>query len=342
MAPAVVVLLLLGVAWLAEVSTMAPALPTSLERYLSDVVHPSAAERRRLLSGAPLTKMLDGDTSRQVSVFGAIWINGSPSRYVEAVNNIETFEDGRAFKRTRRISTPPRVEDFDDLRLPETAVADLRMCRLGDCAVKLDAQGIEAFRTQIDWNAPDRHAAAEALMRRVAFERSQAYLAGGNRRLPVYQDKPMPISAAEEFRALAADLPVLTTHLPDVHQYLLDYPQARLPGVSSFLYWQETEFGLKPTIRISHLMIREQADVVVVATKMIYANHYFRSALELRVLIPDPARGPGFWFTTVVSSRTDGLSGFTGLFVRRRVRSEAREGTESVLLNTKRKLETPR
>ena len=78
---------------------------------------------------------------------------------------------------------------------------------------------------------------------------------------------------------------------------------------------------------------------LVVASKMIYANHYFRSALELRLLIPDPARGPGFWFVTVVSSRTDGMTGFTGIFVRRKVRSEAREGTTMVLINTKKKLE---
>ena len=55
---------------------------------------------------------------------------------------------------------------------------------------------------------------------------------------------------------------------------------------------------------------------------MIYASHYFLTGLELRVLMPDPTRGAGFWFVTVNRSRADGLSGFTGMFVRRRVRSE--------------------
>ena len=130
--------------------------------------------------------------------------------------------------------------------------------------------------------------------------------------------------------------------MPNLRTYLLEYPKVDLPDATSFLYWQETEFGLKPTIRISHLTIREGADDTVVASKMLYASHYFWTALELRVLVPDPARGPGFWFATVSRSRSDGLSGFTGLIVRRRVQSEARDGALAALRLTKRKLEQGR
>jgi hypothetical protein len=77
------------------------------------------------------------------------------------------------------------------------------------------------------------------------------------------------------------------------------------------------EAGLKPTIRISHLTIREGPDDTMVASKMLYGSHYFWTALELRTLVPDPARGPGFWFVTVSRSRSDGLGGFTGMIVRK-------------------------
>jgi hypothetical protein len=46
-------------------------------------------------------------------------------------------------------------------------------------------------------------------------------------------------------------MPELTTHLPNMRRYLLGFPKVSLPEVSSFLYWQETEFGLKPVIRIN-------------------------------------------------------------------------------------------
>src|SRR6185295_7523091 len=99
-------------------------------------------------------------------------------------------------------------------------------------------------------------------------------------------------------------------------------------------------FGLKPTIRISHLVVQQRPDQTVVASKMLYASHYFVTALELRVLIPDPARGRGFWFVTINRSRADGLGGLVGRLVRGRVRNEVRLGTLAVLRATKTALET--
>lgn len=320
-------------------STASAGLPPAFDRYLNMVVRPSAAERRRLEAGEPVAKLLDGDTHLQVSVFGAIWIDAPIARYLEALRNIETFEQGKSFRITRRISSPPRPEDFTDLRLTGDIVSDLGDCRVGSCPLKLDERTIGSMQAQINLASPQRQAAADAWMRKVALNYTQAYLAGGNAQLPVYQDKPAPVSAADEFRAMVNDIPMLTAYLPNVHRYLLDYPNAALPGASSFLYWQEVEFGLRPTLRISHLTILENPENVVVASRMVYANHYFRSALELRMLMPDPARGRGFWFVSVVSSRTDGMTGFTGLFVRRKVRSEAREGTTTMLVNTKKKVE---
>ena len=46
-------------------------------------------------------------------------------------------------------------------------------------------------------------------------------------------------------------------------------------------------------------VIQEGAEETVVASKMLYAGHYFWTGLELRVLIPDPSRTPGFWFVNV-------------------------------------------
>ena len=75
---------------------------------------------------------------------------------------------------------------------------------------------------------------------------------------------------------------------------------------------------------------------------MLYANHYFWTALELRVLAPDPARGAGYWFMTVSRSRSDGLSGFVGRLLRGHVRNEAQKGVLAALSATKRTFETIR
>ena len=134
-------------------------------------------------------------------------------------------------------------------------------------------------------------------------------------------------------------MPGLIKNLPEIRRYLLGFPEEMLPGSTSFLYWQETEFGLRPTIRISHVAIREGPDDTVVASKMLYASHYFWTGLELRVLLPDGRRGQGFWFVTVNRSRSDGLSGFTGVVVRGAVRRGVRDGALTGLQTTKRILE---
>ena len=112
-----------------------------------------------------------------------------------------------------------------------------------------------------------------------------------------------------------------------------------LPNADSFLYWQNAKFGLKPTIRINHLTIANEQTHVVVVSKMLYASHYFWTAIELRVLVPDPARGEGFWFANVNRSRSDGLDGFTGSVIRGKVRGEAQNSMQAALKGTKTRME---
>jgi hypothetical protein len=240
---------------------------------------------------------------------------------------------------TKRISTPPQLEDFAELRLPDEDLSDLRSCRVGDCEIKLGERPLLSLRAEVEWNSFDAHLAANAIMRRFAHQYVLGYLEGGNDRLAVYRDSSRPTFVGQEFGAMVGEMPSLTTYWPNMRRYLLRYPRASLPDSTSFLYWQEAQFGLKPTIRINHLVIREGKEDTIVASKMLYASHYFWTALELRVLVPDPSRGTGFWFVMVNRSRSDGLSGFTGFFVRGRVRNEAQSGVLGALRLTKARLE---
>ena len=315
------------------------ALPARVEAYLNSAGTLSAHERRLLAGGQPVTKLLAADESKEVAVLGAVWIDAPLRKYVEAVTDIEHFENGGAFKVTKRIGEPPQLKDFDALRLPEEDFDDLRTCRMGDCEVKLGEQALRRFQSDIDWKAPNARHAADALMRRLALEYVTRYLQGGNEQLAVYRDSSRPTFVAQEFREMVDRMPELTAQMPNLHRYLLEYPNVTLPGATSFVYWQVTEFGLKPTIRISHLTIREGPEDTVVASKMLYASHYFWTGLEIRALVPDPARKTGFWFITVNRCRSDGLSGFTGMFVRRHVRRAVQQGALAGLRTTKRTLE---
>jgi len=315
------------------------ALPSRLDTYLTQMVKIAPAERKQLTDGAAIAKLLDGDSGKEVSVFGAIWIDAPFRRYVEAVKDIERFERGGGFKVTKRISAPVRLEDFADLHLPKADVEDLRTCRVGDCDLKLGEDAIKRFRSEVDWAGSNTQAGADAVMRKLALEYVTGYMQRGNKHLAVLRDKSRPTFVEQEFRAMIEGMPELTNYLPDIRRYLLEFPSGPLPGATSYLYWQETEFGLKPTIRISHVVIREGPDDAVVASKMLYATHYFWTGLELRALVPALSRGRGFWLLMVSRSRSDGLSGFTGTVIRGRVGSEVRNGTLAALRSTKDTLE---
>ena len=325
----------------ATVAGAQPSLPSLLSSFLSEEAHATPSDREALIAGKPLVKLLDADPSIEMAVLGAVWVNAPRRLYVEQVKNIEAFERGGAFRITKRISDPPDAADFAALTISDQDFADLKNCRIDDCVFKLDAEGLQTLRAEVDWRKPTAKAEATALFRRLALDYVKGYRDGGNARLGVHRDRERPTFVAREFRSLIDRLPRLAAELPDLRRYLLEYPNASLNNASDFLYWQETQFGLRPTVRISHLVIQDTSEQTVVASKMLYASHYFWTALELRVLLPDPARGPGFWLVTVNRSRSDGLSGFTGRVIRVRVRSEVEDGTRGALTAIKTRLESP-
>jgi PAS domain-containing protein len=316
------------------------ALPAALASFLADEAHASASDRDLLLAGEPFIKLLDADPAREVAVLGALWVNAPSTLYVQQLKRIEELERGRAFPITKRISEPPVPEDFAAMEMSGKDFDDLKGCKIGDCLVKLDAEAMRTLRAEVDWSRPTAKAEAAAVFRRLALQYVDAYREGGNARLAVYRDKDRPAFVASEFRSMIDRLPRLAGEWLDLKRYLLEYPEATLPNSSDFLCWQEVQFGLRPTIRINHLVIQERPDLTVVASKMLYASHYFWTALELRVLLADPARGPGFWLVTVTRSRSDALGGFTGRAIRGRVRTEAQNGMRAALTGVKRRLES--
>jgi hypothetical protein len=283
--------------------------------------------------------MLESDASKEVAVFGAVWISAPVERYLETVRDVERFESGDAFRVTKKVSSPPRLDDFAQLTIPTEDVQDLRSCKVARCELKLSESAIQRMRNDIQWNRSDAGEQVNRLARQIALEYVTSYLKGGNAELAVYRDSDRPTFVAQEFASMIARLPALGEFMADVRHYLLDYPKASLPDSESFVYWQEANFGLKPTIRINHLVIARDANGAIVASKMLYASHYFWTALELRALVRDPQRGPGFWFVTESRSRSDGLSGFVGRLLRGKVRGEAEKGTAAVLQLTKTKME---
>src|SRR5262249_5029602 len=154
--------------------------PPDLDAYFTRYVKLDSAARADLLAGKPVTKMLDSDASKEVAVFGAVWVNAPIDRYLAAVRDIEHFESGGAFRVTKKLGSPPRLDDFAQLSLSDDDVKDLRSCRVSQCEVKLAASAIDRMRRDVDWTRPDAREQANRLARQIAFEYVTEYLQGGN------------------------------------------------------------------------------------------------------------------------------------------------------------------
>jgi len=333
------------VALLASTALIPQAEPArELDRFLKRFIGFADSDIQALDRGQVVVKMLKTDLDREIAVFGAVWIDAPPSLYVERSKDIESFEKGGGFLLTKAVSSPPTLENFDALQISDEDLKDLRNCKLGDCEIKVSAPLLERLQTEVKWNAPDHRQKVNAILSQAALDYFLAYQRGGNQELAIYRDQKRPTFIAEEFGSMVEKSDFLPIYLPEFHRYLLDYPKATLPGATDVFYWQTVDFGLKPVTRLNHLTVyRAPLDVeaYAVASKQLYANHYFHTALELRFLIRDRRRpeAAGFYFLNLNRSRSDGLTGFTGALLGRTIRNKTRDGMETAMAAVKKRME---
>jgi hypothetical protein len=204
---------------------------------------------------------------------------------------------------------------------------------------------MQSLRQQIDWASPQAANQAQAVIRRAFTDYVATYQKVGDAALAVNYDKDKPQAIREDFHRLLQHSLHLFQHDPQLANYLEKYPQARPSGIEDIFYWQNAEFGLKPVVRASHLIIhrRQQGGDVTyaIASKMLLASHYFRAALELKSLAPDGASpdGKSFYLICLNRSFVDGLTGVKGGLIRGTVKSRSRDSLASYLASVKQKIE---
>jgi hypothetical protein len=137
----------------------------------------------------------------------------------------------------------------------------------------------------------------------------------------------------------------LPQRLPDFYRYLLAYPNARPVNVEDRFYWARVKFGLKPTLRIVHMMSMRgkptDAVAYAIAEKQLYASHYFETALELSFCVrgSDDALKPGFYLIMAMGSEQAGLTGPKGSIVRKVAAGRSASSLKEALATIRNSLE---
>jgi hypothetical protein len=296
--------------------------------------------------GKAVAIILDSPTADQVFVFGAVYINSTPERYLQFASDIDALRKLPNYLALRKFSDPPQLADLTGFTLDDEDLKQLRNCKAGRCEVQLPNEAMEEFQSSVNWSAPDAADQANHLAQQMALQALLNYQRGGNAALGTYRDKNRPTVVAETFASLLSRSKAIPVYLPELREYLLNYPKTDARGIKSEFYWEKVNFGLKPTIRMVQAVIYQGQSVerpaYAVAVKQLYASHYFESALDLTVCVKDnehPVQ-PGFYLITMKGSQQAGLTGLKGGIVRKVAVDKTRSSLEKALSSIKQQLES--
>ena len=283
----------------------------NLYQLLRDDIGFSKNEFTEMKEGKVVTKRLETKVKQEIAVFSIVRINAQKEFFIQNYGkdgmNIETV----TAEETGKFSSSPELDDVRSFSMPSTDLKELAKCQICKCKVKAPADLIEEFR-QLDKSAPDFEAQANRLFRQVVVEYVQEYLKEGDAALVVYNDKENPIRLSEEFQDLLKGSLYMYKYVPELRTYLKEFPNGELHNVKNVFYWKKENFDGKakqPIISINHAVFYQRPDAdkgVIIASKQLYASHYFEAALGLTVIVDDPeSADPGFYLMHINRSRID-------------------------------------
>ena len=301
-----------------------------------------AGQIQDIHGGKAIAKVVDTHKPEEVFVFGAVYVDSTPERYLKLASDLDALRKLPNYLALRQFSPSPQLSDLDGFTFEDGDIKDLQHCTPGHCDVQLPAEVMEQFQRSVDWSASDRAAQANHLMQGLAIQALGKYQQGGNAALGTYRDKSHPTAVAETFASLLSEMNALPVYLPELHRYLLEYPNAPSDQIQSQFYWEKVNFGLKPTLRVVQAVefhgTTPGRPAYAVAVKQLYASHYFETALDLTVCVKDASRS-GFYLITVKGSQQAGLTGFKGSIVRKVAVDKTRSSLQRALVSMKQRLE---
>lgn len=315
-----------------------------LERFLGRCAHISKADLRALGQGQPVAKALNTNRKTDVSAFGIIRVNVPTEVFVQRFQNISAFKKSEYVLSIGKLSQVPQAADFAKLALDRSEIRELERCAVGDCGFQLSAEAIHLFRSELArCQNPKKQSRGTELFREMLLNYVRAYLADGNAALVRYRDQNPARSLACELRDMVADSAYLEEYVPELRGYLLNFPLDRPPDANSFVYWSKEKFGLKPVISVTHVTmyprIAPSASAVIVASKQIYASHYFGASLGLGAFLQFKSSPQRTYLMYLNRSRSGLLGGWLGFIKRPLVERRIRGGLLQNLQLARKKLE---
>jgi hypothetical protein len=324
--------------------TNAAEVPSALENFLRTAARFSDDDVEHASEGRAVAKLLHSEEKRELAVIGVVQAAITREFYLKKFRDITNFKRSYAVPQIGKFSDPPVMSDLDGLELPAGDLKDLKKCRPGECKLRLSDEYILRFRDEIGAEAPDYPEQATRFFREMLLDYMKVYLSGGNAVLAEYHDHEKPAPILRDLDEILEESPYILQYTPELFRYLKEFPRNPPKAVEDFVYWSREEFGLKPVVSVTHVTIYqgvgEDQPAVLIASKQIYASHYFDASLGLTALVEGGVDGSELQYLIYLNrTRAHGLGGTFSGVKRSLVGGRLRKSIEKTLFYTKARLE---
>jgi hypothetical protein len=289
--------------------------------------------------GQTVVRLLPVKDRREVAVSGLVGLQVPAEIFLQSFRENMFRKSSPAILEIGSFSAAPTLDDLQALTIEDRDLEDLKECVVGDCKLKLSATMIQRLQKEVDWEAPDFRIQATQLLKRMLLDYVRDYRARGDEALIEYNDQPDEVRLAEDQRALAAESSYINYIVPEFAPHLKGFTQPGMSVVENAIVWSKIKFGLKPVISVNHIMVykleRDSGPQILIASKQIYANHYFDSSLALTAFVNIPGANPGSYLIYENRSRADGLDGAFAKIKRGIVEGRAVNSLRTILESSK-------
>jgi hypothetical protein len=299
---------------------------------------------RELLSEADLTpdelaalenrevvvKSLRTEDKQEIATVAIVRMSDLPPVGINTFRGSLSQRKADALKAGGKFNDPPTLDDLRSVELDEDTFEELQECRTSDCDIHLTTAMIKRFQTEVDWNSPEHRPVVTRLFLETLVGRVRDYMAEGDAELGQHDNRRQPMDLAATHRRLLADSSFFKALAPEVADYLRDFPNRELPGAESGFHWSIIDFGLKPSVTLSHSVAYERPEPsgpqLFVVSKQFYASRYVDASLTVSMLLRVAGTDHTDTYMIVTDrSRSDALEGPLGGLARKIVRKEAEE-----------------
>jgi hypothetical protein len=172
-------------------------------RFFREYVGLNDQQIATIRSGKALARVLGSRTPDEVFVFGAVYVESTPEKYVKLASNIDSLRKLPNYLAIQEFNDPPQLSDLDGFTLDEQDIQELKKCKPGHYEVQLPSEAMEVFQQSVDWSSPEAAEQVNRLAKKMTFEAITRYQQGGNAALGTYRrDKAHPSVVTDTFQSL--------------------------------------------------------------------------------------------------------------------------------------------